>query len=307
MELRQLAHFLAIAEERHFTRAAARVHLAQSSLSASIGTLEREVGSRLLLRNNRRVELTETGEALLPAARRALVAAADGQAAIDAVRGLLRGRLSIGVIQFLSVLDVPALLTHYHRLYPDIILSVRHDSVDALMQSMLDGDLDLVIVDHPLDIRSVHTCPLGTESLMLAVADDDPLATRAKVSLTEIADRAFVEFRADSTLRARIDIAFGMAGLTRQICCEIDNITELVQLVSHGLGVALLPSAPILAAERVTAIDVDPEIGRELILATPADRPPAPAAAMFIKVLETACDIPASLDVPKHGSATSGG
>ena len=285
MELRQLAHFLAIAEERHFTRAAARVHLAQSSLSASIRALEHEVGSTLLIRNNRRVELTETGAALLPAARRALLAAEDGQAAIDAVQGLLRGRLTIGVIQFLSVLDLPDVLARYHRRHPDITLSVRHDSVDALIQSMIDGELDLAIVDRPLDARSARTRSLGSESLVLAVAADDPLASRGRVRLSELSDRDFIEFRADSTLRARIDAAYAQAGLERRVCCDIDNITEMVQLVGKGLGVALLPSAPVLDAEHVAAIEIEPAIHRDLILATPADRPPAPAAGAFLELL----------------------
>ena len=82
MELRQLTHFVAVAEANHFTRAAARVHLTQSSLSSSIRALERELGTDLFVRSTRRVELTDAGRALLPAARRAVSAAEDG---LDAV------------------------------------------------------------------------------------------------------------------------------------------------------------------------------------------------------------------------------
>jgi DNA-binding transcriptional LysR family regulator len=117
MELRQLGHFLAVAEERHFTRAAKRVHLTQSSLSSSIRSLERELGSELFVRSTRQVELTETGRALIPAARRAVVASEEARDAVAAVRGLVRGQLAIGAIQ-LRELNLPALLARYHRRHP---------------------------------------------------------------------------------------------------------------------------------------------------------------------------------------------
>jgi DNA-binding transcriptional LysR family regulator len=96
MELRQLKHFVAVAEELHFTRAAAKVHVVQSTLSASISGLEAELGTALLVRNNRRVDLTTAGQALLPDAQHALAAAERARAAVDAVRGLLSGQLRIG-------------------------------------------------------------------------------------------------------------------------------------------------------------------------------------------------------------------
>src|ERR1700754_132957 len=102
MELRQLSQFLAVAEDRHFTRAAARVHLTQSSLSSSIRALEQELGCDLFVRSTRQVELTEAGRALLPAARSAVAAAEDGRDAVAAVQGLVRGHLAIGAIASLG-------------------------------------------------------------------------------------------------------------------------------------------------------------------------------------------------------------
>ena len=113
MELRQLAHFVAVAEELHFTRAAARVHVVQSSLSASIHALEREMGAPLFVRDSRHVMLTQAGRALLPAARRALAAADEGRDAVAGIRGVLRGQLHVGAIQTLAVIDLPALLAGF--------------------------------------------------------------------------------------------------------------------------------------------------------------------------------------------------
>ena len=142
MELRQLSHFLAVAEEHHFTRAAQRVHLTQSSLSSSIRLLERELSSELFVRSTRHVELTEAGRALIPAARRAIAASEEAKDAVAAVRGLIRGQLTIGAIQLRGRLDVPALLARYHRRHPAVALRLRHDSVTSLVRRTADGELD---------------------------------------------------------------------------------------------------------------------------------------------------------------------
>lgn len=286
MELRQLEHFVAVAEERHFTRAARRVHVVQSSLSSSIRALERELGSDLLIRNSRRVELTEAGRALLPEARRALASADAARDAVASVRSLLRGQLTIGVIQSLGIVNLPELLAAYHAKYPAVALRLRNDSVSALVRATVEGELDVAFVDRPLDMRSVDDRPLGAESLVLAVSDSDPLARRRRrVKLASLEDREFVEFRADSALRARIDATYGHAGLRRRMCCEVDTIAELVDLVSHGLGIALLPPMALRRADRVVSLDIDPAIPRELAVVTAAGRPPSPATAALLEML----------------------
>lgn len=284
MELRQLEYFLAVSEERHFTRAAQRVHVVQSSLSSAIRALERELGSELLIRNSRRVELTDAGRAFLPAAHRALAATREGQEAVDAVRGLLRGQLRIGVIQSLGIVDLPAVLARYHARYPAVGLRLHNDSVDSLVRATVAGELDLAFVDRPLDGRGVRDRPLGTESLVLAVARADPLARRRRVRLAELTDREFVEFRADSALRARIDTTYAELDLQRRMSCEVDTISELIDLVGHGLGVALLPPLSV-RADRVVAVGIDPPIPRELAVVTAADRPPSPATAALLALL----------------------
>ena len=134
MNLRQLAHFVAVAQTSNFTRAATRVHLTQSSLSSSIRALEGELGSDLFVRSTRRVELTEAGRALLPAAQRAIAAAQDGRDAVAGVRGLLRGQLAIGAIQTVGPVNIPASLARYHRRHPAVGLRLRHDGVPALVE-----------------------------------------------------------------------------------------------------------------------------------------------------------------------------
>src|SRR3954467_2863416 len=118
MELRALEYFIAVADESHFTRAAARMHVSQSGLSAAIKTLETELHATLFERTTRRVQLTAAGAALLPDARRALAAARAGADAGHAVQGLQRGHVSIGVMQQMGLVALPPPLVRYPRQHP---------------------------------------------------------------------------------------------------------------------------------------------------------------------------------------------
>ncbi len=296
MELRQLSHFLAVAEERHFTRAAARVHLTQSSLSSSVRALERELGSDLFVRSTRQVELTEAGRALLPAARRTVAAAEDGRDAVAAVRGLVRGHLAIGAIQSLGRVDLPGLLARFHRRHPAVTLRIHHVGAPELVRRTADGEIDLALVDLPLGPQGnrVQAHTLATESLQLAVAAGEPLARRSRVRLRDLANREFIEYRPDSSLRASIDRACHTVGLRRRVVCEVDALPDLVDLVALGLGVSLLPPAAIrMAGGRAIGVATDPPIPRELLLVTPLDREPSPAGAAFLHLLD---------DEPGHDS-----
>lgn len=288
MELRQLKHFVAVAEELHFTRAAAKVHVVQSTLSASISSLEQELGTALLVRNNRRVDLTTAGLALLPDAQDALAAADRARAAVDAVKGVLSGRLGIGVIQGLGTVDLPALLARYHRSFPRIDITLRHDPIDTLVQATADGDLDLAFVSRPYDGSRVKGLSLGTEPLVLAVRHDDPLAHSDVVALTDLREREFVERRADLRTRLHIDGVCAELGFGRTVCAETNTPVDLVDLVAAGVGVAFLPPALVAKSDQLVGVATDPAIPRELALITPTEREPAPAAAAFLGELLSA-------------------
>ncbi|MBS9536074.1 LysR family transcriptional regulator [Mycobacterium sp. M1] len=288
MELRQLRHFVAVAEELHFTRAAAKVHVVQSTLSASISSLEQELGAALLVRNNRRVGLTTAGQALLPEAQSALAAADHARTAVDAVRGLLSGRLAIGVAQGSAAVDVAILLARYHRRFPDIEITLRRDTIDALVQQTADGGLDLAFVSRPYDAGRVRELSLGTELLVLAVRSDDPLAEQRRVALGDLREREFVERRADFRTRGYIDGICAELGFQRMICAECNTPDDLVHLVAAGLGVAFLPQALVAGSEHVVGLMTEPAILRETTVVTPGERAPSPAAAAFLDELSGA-------------------
>src|SRR5438105_4768667 len=128
MELRQLDAFVAVAEERNFTRAAARLHVAQSGLSATVRSLERELHAQLFLRTTRQVELTPAGQALLSEARHTLASARHAVEAVAALEGLQNGTLTLGVMQAGTLVDLPGMLRRYRKAFPGIHLSLRQAS-----------------------------------------------------------------------------------------------------------------------------------------------------------------------------------
>src|SRR5574340_1373209 len=143
MELRQLECFVAVAEERNFTRAAERLHVAQSGLSATIRGLERELHAPLFRRTTRQVTLTPAGVALLGEARRTLSAARAAVGAVAAVEGLERGTLTLGIMQS-SLFDLPSILSHYREAYPGVELRLRHAPSADQVRLLRDHDLDLI-------------------------------------------------------------------------------------------------------------------------------------------------------------------
>ena len=291
MELRQLAHFVAAAEELHFTRAASRVHVVQSSLSSSIGALERELGEALFVRDNRRVMLTQAGRALLPAARRALAAADEGRDAVAGVRGVLHGQLRVGAIQTLGVVDLAALLASFRRAHPGVTIRLTHGAASALARAAADAELDIAFVDGPVDPARLTRTELGRDHLVLAVPRGDPLARRDSIRLDDPAlrERDFVEYRADSALRAQIDAACAAARLARRIVCEVENMQYLVESVQHGLGITVLPPMAIQAAGgHAAAVPIAPPLHRDLSAVVAAGRPGTGAAQALLGLLVAA-------------------
>jgi DNA-binding transcriptional LysR family regulator len=260
MELRQLEHFVAVAEERHFTRAARRAHIVQSGLSTSIRALERDLGSPLLVRSTRRVELTAAGAAFLAEARRVLAAAAAAREAVSAVQGLLRGTLTVGIMQAHAALDLPAVLGRFHARHPGVELRLRQAASTLLVEEVRAGTLDLAVTALPGPAPAgLVRLPLGSEPMQLACAPGHRLAGRASVRLVDLRDEPFVDFVPGWGVRIAVDRAFADAGIARPVALEVNDTATLLDLVAHGLGVAVVP--PTVAA-RAGGVRLVPLRGR---------------------------------------------
>jgi DNA-binding transcriptional LysR family regulator len=290
MELRQLRHFLIVAEEHHFTRAAQRLNIVQSGLSASIQALEDDLGAALFVRTTRRVELTDAGRTLLIEARRALAAADAARDAVAAVQGLMRGTLTIGLMQGLPAsVALPETLGRFHRQYPGVTIRLVQAGSEQLLELVRSGSLDLAFpaISGPLP-RGLVTRALAESPLVLACATSHRLAPREHVTLEDLRDEDFVEFQHDWTASLLADRAFAEARITRRRAFEVNDLLTLNDLVAHGLGVALVPYAVAADDGRLRCVPLLPSAPTwKVVVATAGEEPGSAAArALLAMVLD---------------------
>lgn len=270
MELRHLQHFIAVAEERNFTRAARRVHIVQSALSTSIRALEEELQARLFVRGPRQVHLTPAGRAFLEKAREVLRVIDIGRETVAEIEGLRSGSLSIGTVHSLpAFLDLPSLIARFHKANPGIEVRLRQGDSAGLVAQLRTGSLDLAflpLLDPPDDIV---TGIVACEDLVVATPPRHPLAGRSGVPLQELIDYSFVDFETGWGTRPLIDRAFAQADLQRRTIFDVTDLETIVDLVGRGLGIALLPET--IAGTRCPGISVaqlaEPAICWELVVA----------------------------------------
>ena len=285
MELRQLEYFIAVAEERSFTRAAQRLHVVQSTLSVSIRSLERELGGQLFERTTHQVRLTDAGHAMLTEARAALAAVDAGRDAVAAVFGGVRGTVHVGIMHSLTLFDLAAALTRYHEAYPQVQL-VPHTVVNGsaeLVDRVLDGSLDLAFAALPDRYPSgVEVRRLATEPLRLACPENHPLAGRERVDLSELEGERFVDFPSGWGTRATVDRLFEQLGLRREITVEVTDIPTAIELVRAGFGCAFLTDSLTAGVRPLPLLAVRPEPTFDVSLVTPSTRRISAAARAFV-------------------------
>jgi DNA-binding transcriptional LysR family regulator len=283
MELHQLDYLVAVVDEGSFTRAAARLHVSQPAVSAQIRKLEHELGEPLLDRAPAGVTPTAMGAALLDEARAAVAAIGRIRETVAAHRGLLQGRVNVGVIGSGLPPELPDLLASFARAHPGVEVSLSEGRGGERLDALLDGRSDLAIVgivgDPPPGIAAE---PLSDEPLVAAVGPDDPLAGRSHVHLRELVDRPIIALPPGTGLRAGIDAALAAAGIAPRIAYEAGTPAMLGELAVRGLGVALVPASVVPFVDGLVAIDLEPALRGRVDLAWPSTRPVGPAGRALI-------------------------
>jgi DNA-binding transcriptional LysR family regulator len=288
MDLRQLRSFVTVADERQFTRAADRLLIAQPAVSTQIRRLERELGEPLFHRDRRETTLTAAGEALLPHARAALAAADRGRETIASLRGVLHGRLHVGVAG--PVDDrLGRALAEFRRAHPAVEVRLSSHPNADLIDGLARGEIDAGIVGlgaQPLP-PTVSTLLLYAEPLVLATAPDDPLAQHTQTTITALRDQPVITLLPGSGLRTVLEQACEAAGFSPQVVAEAAELTSLVRLVAAGLGRALAPRSATTGHPIATLDLTRPRLERRTALAwNPTGQ--SPAGRAFVALARTA-------------------
>jgi DNA-binding transcriptional LysR family regulator len=248
MDYRQLRYFIAVAEELSFSRAARRLHISQPPLSTQIKAMEDELGTRLLARTRRKVELTQAGQLLLEHARRAV---GELDLASETVRRAARGEagmVRVGFTGSVPMLDMFAeLFRSFRSSYPRVKIELRHMSTAKQLQAIADAELDVAIMRPPLDFRpagnlQVHV--VWRDRLMVFLPLDHPVAgPTCALKMPDLAEHEFVGM-ADSGCGVGDQAAMlcRRAGFAPRVVQEAHELRTVLSLVAAGIGLAILPS-----------------------------------------------------------------
>lgn len=283
MELRQLAYFVAVTEEASFTRAAARLRVAQPAVSQQIQRLERELGEAVFHRDSRRVALTTAGETLLPHAQSALASARRAKDAVTALSELLAGQLSIGLVQAQPDSSIATLLAEFHQQHPNVRIALLERDPPQLFHDVASGLLDVAfvgLVGQPPDGLRVR--PISAEPLVVAVNPGHPMADRHSITLSDLATTGLATLVEGTGLRTVLERHCDQAGIVAHIVAETTSLGLLADLVASGIGAAIIPASVVAARKDVTTIPLTPPIERRIGLVWADDTPQSPAGRAFL-------------------------
>ncbi len=284
MQLHQLTYAVAVAEERSFTRAADRLHLAQPSLSRQVRLLENELGVSLFNRGPGQgpVTLTADGSALLPFLQRVMADIEATGAEARALSGMVRGRLAVGATPSLVTSVLAPALVAFHGHHPGIVLSVVEAGSHQLVPQVAAGEVDLALIVLPVTDPLVVTAPLFDDPLVLAIAPDHPFAARHQVNVRDLDRLDLVMFREGYDLRAVTLDACRAAGVEPHLVSEGGEMAGVLAFVAAGLGAAVVPAIALPSDGSLVGIHFrGPELSRTVALAQRGDRTLArPARAL---------------------------
>lgn len=251
METRHLRYFVAVAEERHFGRAAARLHMAQPPLSQQIKQLEEQLGTPLLTRTTRRVDLTPAGEMFLGRARNLLAEleqlAQDVRTVGDGASGVLR----VGFTGTATYRLMPGIVEAARRDMPGLQLNVQGEMLTPEMEeALVEGRLDVAVLRPPVRSTAVELRFLEHDRLSVALPEKHRLAAREELALSDLADEPFVGYPASSAVNLIVQESCRRAGFIPRVVQVARETSTLLTFVDAGLGVALMPTAARLPSSQ---------------------------------------------------------
>ena len=260
MILRHIKYFLAVAEHRSFTRAAASLYVSQPALSQQIKQLEESLEVTLFDRSGRQVKLTHAGEVYAGYAHKALQDLEEGRRALHDVQNLSRGALRIAITPTFTTYLIGPLIKAFHNLYPNITLSVQEMSQEQMEKQLLDDEFDVGIAFAEVHSAEIETQTLLVETLALVVNKDHPLARHQVIDLQTLSEQSLVLLSHEFITRGQIEHYCHQHSIKPQVLMEANSLSAVLEIVNHTQLTTLLPSNIVSNRDELIAIALAPSL-----------------------------------------------
>jgi LysR family hydrogen peroxide-inducible transcriptional activator len=241
MELHQLRYFVAVADEGNFSRAAAKVRVAQPSLSQQIRKLEAEMGQPLFDRLPRSVVLTEAGRCLLDYARQILASIGDARRCLDELKGKIAGDVAVAAIPTIAPYVLPQLVVTFQKHYPDVTLHIVEDVTAGITQRIESGELDVALASTCQQSPTLRRDHLGNEPLLALVPEGHPLAKQAVVSFEDLKSQRFLLLHEMHCLSQQVHHLLESRRLLPEVALAGSQLSTIANMVAAGIGLSIVP------------------------------------------------------------------
>jgi LysR family transcriptional regulator, hydrogen peroxide-inducible genes activator len=241
MEIHQLRYFVAVAEEGSFSRAAAKVRVAQPSLSQQIRKLEGEVGQPLFDRLPRSVVLTEAGRCLIDYARQILASIGDARRCVDELKGEVAGKVAVGAIPTMAPYVLPELVVTFQEHYSDVTLEIVEDVTEGITRRIDAGELDVALASTCRPSPTLRREYLGTEPLLVLVPKAHPLAKKDFVEFDDLKSLRFLLLHEMHCLSQQVNRLLESRRLRPEIALAGSQLNTIANMVAASIGVSIVP------------------------------------------------------------------
>jgi DNA-binding transcriptional LysR family regulator len=288
MELRQVEYFVAVAAELNFSRAAQRIHVVQSALSAAVGRLEKELGVELFDRSKRQIMLTGPGEVFLQHAREVIHTVQRARSSVEGYRDQLTGTVTLGTLMSWGTLNLPAALEEFRRLNPLVTVQLRQSLAGSAghLDAIANGQMDLALVSIPSSpSRQVALQELTHEPMVFVCESTHTLAHRRRVQLADLAGQDFIHFPLGWGIRRRLDAGFAAAGVHPTNAYEVADYAIAAELVRHRLATTVLPISAANRFPDLRTVPLSPPLTWTLSLASAAPQSASRATKALVDTI----------------------
>jgi len=280
--------FRDVALHKSLSRAAAANGISQPAASQNIQELERRLGTELLDRSRRPLDLTDAGKLYLEFCRDVIRRAEELDASLDHLRGAVTGELRIASIYSLALSDMARVRDEFTRHCPEVSLKVDYQRPDRVYESVLNDAADLGLVSYPEPTRQLSVISWREERMAVALPPEHRLAVRRKLKPLDLQGEDFVAFDADLAIRRHLDRFLKDQGVDVHITMNFDNIQMVKEAVAHGLGISILPDRTMqneLEQGRLKCVGLDAPLARPVGVVHRKRKKFSPAAAAFLRAL----------------------